>query len=219
MSGHEIERQTELIPNVLQWEGHFSISHWFFIYLFFLHKGCNTWKCNDKRFQSQNEILLEAIMLENISVFKVRGQQVCSVKLQDCPLSTFIDCALSPPEALTHWLMKSRLQAEISLTFSSNCHGRKPTNLISFFFSPREHLMGAQILLPQQSRWLPPPRVPPSLLLSLFICVSLSCFCSAATEQKPKPPSRGSKVTVKGDPAAPGARMWWGVDTHTSGWK
>lgn len=153
-------------------------------------------------------ILLGANMLENISVFKVGGPAACSVKLQDCPPCTFIDCALSPPEALTHSLMKSRLQGEISLTFSSNCHGRKPTNLISFFFLPREHLMRAQILLPQQSHaGCPRPCVPPSLFLSLFICVSLSCLCSAATEQKPKPPRRGSKVTVKGDPAAPGARM------------
>lgn len=162
--------------------------------------------------------LLEASMLENTSVFKVMDQQAQSVKLVNCPLCTFIDCALSPPEALSHCLMKSRLQGEISLTFSSNCHGRKPTNLISFFFLPREHLMRAQILLPQQSHTgCPRPCVPPSLPLSLFICVPLSCLCSAATEQKPKPPSRGSKVTVKGDPAALGARMWWGVNTCASG--
>lgn len=114
-------------------------------------------------------------------------------------MCTLIDCALSPPEALTHWLMKSRLQGEISLTFSSNCHGRSPTNLISFFFLPREHLMRAQIVLPKQSHAdCPHPCVPSSLLLSHFICVSLSCLCSAASEQRPKPPSCRSKVTVKG---------------------
>lgn len=78
-------------------------------------------------------ILLEANMLENTSVFKVGGQQRCPVELLDCPLCTVIDCAPSPPGDLTHGLMKSRLQGELSLTFSSNCHGKKPTNLISFF--------------------------------------------------------------------------------------
>lgn len=168
-----------------------------------------------------NFILLEVNTLENTSVFKVLGQQGCSVELLDCPLCTFIDCALSPPEDLTHWLMKSRLQGEISLTFSSNCHGRKPTNLISFFFLPWEHLMRAQILLPQQSHaGCPRPCVPPSLRLSLFICVSLCCFCSAASEQKPKRPRRGSaRWLLKVILQPPGARTCGGVDMCTSGWK
>lgn len=116
-------------------------------------------------------ILLKANMLENISVFKVRGRQACSVKLPDCPLCTFIDCALGPPYTLTY--EKQVPRRDFSDIFIKLSWQEAHESHFFFLFTPGAFDEGSDPAATAVTRWLPPPlRGPFSSPLSFHLHLS-----------------------------------------------
>lgn len=208
---HEIERKAE-INSQCPWVTQSSVLDFLF---YLLSKAATQENEMIKGFNPKAKfyfILLDTNMLENISVFKIGDQASLPCKTPGLPT---VHVHWLCPESLLK-LLHTDLWKDIFIKLSwreaHECH-------FLFFFLPQVHLMGgSDPAATAVTRWLPPPLHAP--FSSLFLSAPLlAAFAPQRPNKNPNRRVAGSKVTVKGDPAAPGARTWWGVDTRSTGWK